>query len=162
MDLINQLVGQPVYAIGRACNMLCIPVGKIVGKSKFGCILTMYEIHCQCAWRLLDSKCQIMIASSDLYLPPSKVEWSESFQWDVKGGNLFDEQITTFNDCHKNLRIKNAAIQGCNDLIIEFEDAIVFQAFTDSSVEENWRILQRSPKSTHLVSFGNQLRVDTD
>ncbi len=163
MNLIDRLIGQNVGDIGRACNLLCIPIGEIIGKSKwFGGDLTKYDIHCQCAWRLLDFKRRIIVASSDFYYPPSNMEWSESFQWDVKGGNLFDEIIAVFNASHKNLRIKSATIIGDIDLRIEFEGAVVFEAFADSSEEENWRILQRSPKSIHLVSRGNRLEIDSE
>jgi len=162
MSFIDQLTGQTIGAIGRASNMLCISIGRTVGRTRNGWDLTKYEIHCQCAWRILDPEQKIFVASTDFYIPDSNNCWSNSFQWDINGVNLFDEKIKQFNEYHKNTKIKSAEIAKCNDIIIELEDATVFEAFTDSSVEENWRIIQRSPISVHLVSFGNQLRVDTE
>ncbi|MBQ6030918.1 MAG: hypothetical protein IJL31_05360, partial [Oscillospiraceae bacterium] len=76
-----------------------------------------------------------------------------------KGGNLFDEKILSFNSSHNNLQITEVRIEECNDLFIEFNSSIIFEAFTDSSQDENWRVIQRSPQSVHLVSFGNELRT---
>lgn len=156
--IISQLINKPIKPIGRVCNMICIPIGDTVGKNKNGQDLTMYEVHCQCAWRLIDANRHIIVASSDFYSPPSTIEWTDSFQWDTKGGNLFDEKILLFNSSHNNLQITEVRIEECNDLFIEFNSSIIFEAFTDSSQDENWRVIQRSPQSVHLVSFGNELR----
>ena len=157
MNIIDQLVGKTVCSIGRASNMLCISMGDVIGKTKSGFDLTMYEIHCQCSWRLVDSEHNIILASSDIYSPPSNCEWEESFEWDNKGGNLFDEKIVDFNAKFFNMKIIKASICRCNDLLVVFDNNIIFESFNDSTTEENWRVLQRGSSSTHLVSIGNQL-----
>lgn len=158
MNLEQKIVGEKMGVVGRASNMLCIPIGEKAIMSKNGHYLTKYEIHCQCAWRFRDSEQKIITASSDIYLPPSNKKWSESFSWDVKGGNLFDERIEKFNSCYKDILVEAISISTCNDLKISFSNGIIFEAFRDTSAEENWRIIQRIPESIHLVSLGNSLK----
>lgn len=161
MELLEKLKGHSVTSIGRACNMLCIPIGQIVRQSTIGCELTQYEIHCQCAWRIVGENKEIMVASSDLYLPPTGTKWSESYQWDAPGSNLFDEKILKFNSLYKSINIQAVTVIDRKDLLISFENGIQINIFADSSEEENWRIIQRSPQSIHLVSVGNQLLLET-
>ena len=141
--------------------MLCISIGEIVEIGYNGMKLSRYEIHCQCAWRLLDPSGKMIVAFDDVYRPPSHIEWSEDFCWDIKGGNLFDEKIEDFNKRCEEFHIEKAEVLKCRDLRIEFDNGVVFEAFADSSVNENWRVFQRSPRSIHLVCDGNQLRTNT-
>ena len=162
MELLKSLIGQPVSSLGRALDMLCIPIADVIKIGYKGAELSRYEIHCQCAWRLLGQSGKILVASDDIYRPPTNTEWTEDFHWNGEDGNLFDEKIAIFNERYKKFHIKTAEILKSRDLVLEFDNGIVFEAFADSSFDENWRVFQRSPKSIHLVCSGNVLRTDTD
>ena len=162
MELLEKIIGQAVLPLGRALDMLCIPIADVVNRGIKGIELTRYEVHCQCAWRLLAPSGKIIVASDDIYRVPSYVEWSKDFRWDGEDGNLFDEKIADFNERCGEFHIEKAEVLNCHDLRIEFDNGVVFEAFADSSVDENWRVMQRSPRSIHLVCCGNQLRTDAD
>ena len=160
MDVLKKLIGQAVSPLGRALDMLCIPIAEPVGVSRKGADLHRYEVHCQCAWRLVSPSGKIIVASNDIYRPPSHIEWTEDFHWNGKDGNLFDEKIEAFNKRCGEFCIEKAEVLNSRDLRIEFDNGVVFEAFADSSIDENWRVFQRSPRSIHLVCDGSQLRTD--
>ena len=154
------MMGKEVSAIGRAADMLCMSFGKVVRKNIRGDSLSEFEIHVQCSWSLVNSENTIVVAKRDIFLPPTDVPWSPSFNWDVKGGNLFDEiissQIMHFSDYH----IEALRISKTNHMTIRLGKGIHLEVFPDSSCEENWRIVQREIQSVHLVCKGTQLAFE--
>ena len=95
-EYLDRIIGEPVSCIGRVSNMVWIGIGKNVmtvdrkGREKEK---TEYALHIQSPWRIINKKKEeIVMASSDMYSPRTGMDYSEDFDWEPQGNNLFDEK----------------------------------------------------------------------
>lgn len=161
MRALDKLLGLKVSNIGRATDMLCVSFGDDV-KTNLGISLPAYEIHCLCPWRIKTANDEILLASSEIYQPPVGEEWSEVFNWDVKGGNLFDQKVVELFG-ETDYYVADIRITECNDLIMKMSSGITLETFTDSSAEECWRLIERgdsASNSNYLVASAKCIHLE--
>ena len=94
-NIIEKLQGKKLGVIDRASSMLCLEFGsKYIDDTYKGIHnLEVYEfqIHVQCAWRIVNNRLgNIIVASEDIYEPKENGIVPESFDWEQKGNNMFD------------------------------------------------------------------------
>ena len=108
----------------------------------------IYALHVQTAFRIRNKE-EVLIANLDMFEPSESLKNSpsfdwETFDWDVQGFNRFDEWATQFNKgIAKLLSVKEVCINDFGDLIIIFDENIVFEVFNNSTEEECWRFFRK-------------------
>ncbi len=162
--VLDKIKGQPVHSIGRTGDMLCLEIGNLLQRKGWkGEPLAAFALHCQCSWRLIAPDGEILVASADVYEPPTGVKWTESFAWDKKGNNLFDEKVGLLTKTWQNVMISSVEIGEANDLVIGFSNRMLLETFTDSSHTESWRVIMRAEDESagvHIVAIGNELHTE--
>lgn len=132
--------------ISRAADMGCI---------SFNINGSTYALHLQTAFRIRNDK-EVLIANLDMYEPTETLENSpsfdwETFNWDIKGINLFDEWAIRFNKGIGNkLSVSDIFIDSIGDVTIKFDSNIILEVFLNSSKEEYLRFFKLGDKE-HLV-----------
>jgi len=159
MTEINELLNQPVTKIGRASNLCWMMFGEtFIEKDIFGKEVEKgeFSLHLQCPWRIRDTiNSVIKLASGDMYEPNSNMEWSENFEWDIQGNNLFDEKVKNLFPKDIPVYVKSAAVLENGDLTILFSNMFVLECFINiSTAQECWRFFKCGDKE-HLVVCGN-------
>ena len=158
MDSIDDLLNKKLIKLGRASNLFWM-IFSISSKSKNELERinegAEYSIHCQSPWRIVDCiEHTIKLASADMYQPYSKIKWSEDFDWEPKGNNLFDEKISSFNQKDIEIRVIDVAMSENYDLKLCFSNGFIFECFVDISIEQEcWRFFKKGNKK-HLVISG--------
>ena len=178
-DYLNQLLNQKVCAIGRACNMLWLGIGKeliVLNKNGEEVKKSTFAIHVQSAWRIVNrERNEIVVASSDIYVPNSKIvkqdfhsNWhatgirildskhnEKEFDWDVQGNSLFDEKAQQWLDTSNPINVKEYKITRWGDLLLTFSNDDRLEIYVDCSDEaECWRFFQCESNNKHLVVTG--------
>ena len=158
MDYINKLLNQNLLNIGRASNLLWITFGDVIRKNTNGREVETgeYSLHFQCPWRIIDEESSmIKLASGDIYEPNSEIEWSDNFDWEPQGNNLFDEKLKLIFPFGEEIRVKKIFILPNNDLKIFFSNKLIFESYIDVSTEQEcWRFIKQGEKK-HFVVGGN-------
>lgn len=148
-----------VTCIYRVCDMLCICSEDEIYDEESAENASKYEIHCQCAWRLFDSNDKMVFASDDVYLPASHKKAERSFKWDESGANLFDEELELLFRMTPFLEIHELHVTSHTDVVIDFKNGYRFEAYTNSSQRENWRIFKRGERPWSIVVSGYKVSV---
>jgi len=157
LSIINNL---PVRYIGRACNMVWIGFGEDI-TTKNHKNVAKYALHLQCDFRIIDSE-KIILGSSDIYEPNSITEWTENFNWDISGANLYDEIAKTISGIYKTEQIIVTKISADNygDIKIEISNGYIIEIFlSSSSKEECWRFFESGNNDSHFVITGKGVGV---
>ena len=148
----------------------CIPHSSYL-KIDIGCVLNMiwisfgndnncndkWALHIQSSFRILDiENMKIVVASSDLYWPSSKISDEKDFDWEIQGNNLFDEKIKKWLQNNAELFVDKCDINLWGDLRIVFSNGERLDIFVDSSeYVECWRLFEKNNKErNHLVITG--------
>lgn len=161
---LDIILGFSIQRISRTVNMLELGLGDIVettdihGKLRN---IERYAIHIQSPWRLLLDKA-ILIASSDMYEPNTKTEWSEDFNWEVYGANLFDELCETkIKELLNHISVEEVVLDDVGGLRIVFDSGHVLETFSDTSSTETelWRFFEMSNYDSHLVAYVDRLEM---
>jgi len=164
-DYIKELQGKEFRKIGRASNLCWMHFGETVITKDYKGVereVGKYAIHLQSPWRIkeVDSE-RIIIASGDLYEPNSLLEWTEEFDWDIKGNNLFDEKINYWHNKWEAMYVENVTINKLGDLQILFSNGIILESFMDMSIdEEGWRFFECGTGKEHMVCAGTEIRFE--
>ena len=158
MCVINYLKHQKLISIGRSCDLLWINLGqKMFIKNYCGDKIQTgeYVLDFQCPWRIEDEQAHVKLASSDMYVPPSGVEWSDTFDWEPQGNNLFDEKIKNVFTQNTNIYVNDIYLSRNGDLELFFSNKLVFRCFVNSSIDEEcWRFFSRTSKDIELIITG--------
>ena len=162
---LDLLVHKPLIYIGRASNMLIVGVGKAynVRDIKDNAVKkSQLALHVQSSWRITNrQKKDIIVASSDFYSPCSLIEWSNDFEWDVLGNNLFDEKAKEWFSINQEIYVKEHKINSWGDLLLLFSNGDSLEVFVNSSDDsECWRIFGFNSDKEHLVITGEGARFD--
>lgn len=156
--MLNILINKRLQGIGRAGDMCWISFGELIKMKNYkGDIVEKgeYALHLQCPWRIKDFNSKIILASRDIYEPNSKISWNDNFEWDIKGNNLFDENINKMFLDKNSILVKKVSISLNNDLTIIFSNKLVLECFTNiSSEQECWRFF-KTGADMHLIASGN-------
>lgn len=163
MICISALEGMRLLSIGRAGDMLWIKFERIVMEQKMkgeDTKKSKYILDIQCPWRMEDKKnFMIILASHDMYEPNSQTEWTEDFEWDVQGNNLFDEKIKKIFSV-TDIKVEQIFVSPNNDLTVWFSNGLALKTFIDVSSEiECWRFFEKG-KDEHLVIYGDKTKVE--
>ncbi len=157
----DMIYKQPILDIGRASNMLWIAIGDLfVAANMAGEVKkSTYALHVQSAWRMLDeTNNKIIFASSDMYEPNSTMTWSEEFDWEVQGSNLFDEKAKKWLQESGKIVVEEYEISAMGDLKVFFSNKSYLQIIVDFSNDaEAWRLFKCNSNEEHLVGRGEKI-----
>jgi len=157
----NELVGKPLYSIGRTTNLVWLLFGEpftkknIIGDTR---TLAEYSLHIQCAWRIVQ-KDKIIIASGDLYSPNSNVKL-ENFNWDNIGSSEFDSKASSLKKIMKDIRnVQSIEADNIGGLKICFSNNYLLEVFPNESGndKESWRFFSNVSSSPYLVMCGGSI-----
>lgn len=156
---LDVLVHKPLIHIGRASNMLIVGFGKFynVIDAKGNTVeKSQFALHVQASWRITNrQKKDVLVASSDFYSPCSSIQWSNDFEWDVAGNNLFDEKIKEWSIINKDIYVIEYRMNRWGDLLIIFSNGDGLEIFVNASDDsECWRLFEHNSDKEHLVMTG--------
>ena len=143
---ISILIGERLTHIGRAIDMLCLSFGDDICRNYRGEWLSRYALHCQCAWRITDGHGKIVLARVDIFFPPEGEDYTEDFDWDVRGNNAFDRKCGKILSGSKVTVTAARLLNGC-DIELELSNGLRFESFADSSIVEHWRLVVRDEEN---------------
>ncbi|KMZ54871.1 hypothetical protein [Dorea sp. D27] len=157
-SFIKELEGQAFRKIGRASDMCWISFGKtIIVKDYKGNDVEKgtYALHIQCPWRIIKNSTQkLLLTSNDIYEPSSNLQWTEEFDWDRMGNNLFDENVKQWND-ENGIYVLNVDISQLGDIRINLSNGMTFESFLNISTDdEAWRFFKCNSKDKHMICSG--------
>ncbi|MDR1700881.1 MAG: hypothetical protein LBR68_06785 [Lachnoclostridium sp.] len=161
---LSILKGLPLQTFFRASNMLEIGFGDIVKEKNLRkeiVDVAQYRIHVQCPWRFVLGK-KIIVASEDIYLPCSTIKWSDDFDWDVFGNNLFDELCE--QEMYKLLQkifVEDVILEQFGGLSIVFSSRYMLQILpvTSNNESELWRFFKSGAKH-HFVRYIDRIEKE--
>lgn len=162
---LDRIIGKPICAIGRVSNMLWIGIGekiKVVNQKGREVEKSMYALHIQCQWRIINrAKKEILLASSDIYSPRTDMDSQNDFDWDSQGNNLFDEKSQRWLKEKKPIYIKKYKIDQWGDLVLFFSNGERLQTFNSASDDtECWRLFMPKSDELHLVVSGLKIQFE--
>ena len=152
----------PMQSFFRAVDMLVIGFGDIIEVTNWrGQIekVAQYRIHIQSPWRLLLDE-TVLIASSDIYEPNTETEWSENFDWDVFGANLFDELCKKkIEKLYNQIFVNEIILDEYGGMRMIFDSGHVLELFSDTSNQETelWRFFESGKMDSHFVVYVNRV-----
>jgi hypothetical protein len=155
-EYIKKIIGQPLISIGRVADMLWICMGEtIVVKNYKGEEVekSSLAIHVQSPWRITDVQNEsILLAAHDVYEPKSDCKWSEEFEWDISGNNLFDERVEEWNKSLGVVYVMDYELNVYGDLEIFLSNNCIIEIFINkSSKVESWRFFEPYSEKEHLI-----------
>lgn len=168
-EYLDKIIDEPVSCIGRAANMVWIGIGKNVmtvdrkGRERKK---TEYALHIQSPWRIINKKKgEIVMTSSDMYAPRTGMVYSEDFDWEPQGNNLFDEKSQNWLKREMPIYIKKYKINRWGDLTLFFSNNEKLQVFNVSpdnagSYRESWRLFMPGSEELHLVVSGTEINFE--
>ncbi len=96
---------------------------------------------------------EILLASSDFYVPNSTITDETNFEWDIKGNNLLDEKLKIwFNGSP--LYVKECKISVWGNLLIRFSNNHFLEIFVDTSDYVKCWILSDFQKKEEWIVTG--------
>ena len=124
-------------------------------------LVSKYTLHLQCAFRLVNPQ-KIVLTNLDIYKENSAAEWSEDFNWDILGANLYDEQAQKCSELFSENAVYvvkvNAGKYG--DVQITLSNNYVLEIFVNrSSDDECWRFLEYGTEKEHFVITGQGIET---
>ncbi|MCL2606805.1 MAG: hypothetical protein FWD93_05955 [Coriobacteriia bacterium] len=151
LELLNSF---PMCSVYRVANMLILGFGSLVQVQNFrGETVedSQFRLHVQCPWRLVFNA-DIVLASGDVFEPNSQTEWTEDFNWDCFGMNLFDEKSEAdFSDIA--YQVKDISADALGGFDISFHSGHMLEVFPSDSVdEENWRLFETNSEYGFVVN----------
>ena len=158
-ETLSKILNEPIRNIRRAAATGMIDFGQDkISKDSHGRerILTQYALHLQCAFRIIDSD-KVIVANLDMFEPNSKTKWSENFDWDVFGANLYDEKCQLLvRELEDTSIIVTAVKASCfGDLKIFLSNGYVIEVMNNLSCnEEIWRFFEPGTENAHFVFTG--------
>ncbi|MBE7038559.1 MAG: hypothetical protein E7404_06640 [Ruminococcaceae bacterium] len=171
MKNLIQLKEQPINEILRTGSMLCLGFGdkvtsKTVYKTAEGVfdvkesLKSKYALHIDGLFRISFNN-KILLTQDDIFKPSVALQdndfYEETFQWDIKGHNKFDEKIANIFDLTKSpLLVKAIQVNKYGDLNINLSNNYDIDVFIDTSeAEECWRFFEIGNNETpHIVIMG--------
>jgi len=168
------IIGQPMRNLTRSGAKFIIDFGELIELSSFvfdenGSLALgangkpipttkmrgQYGIDSLCSMRLTCGN-EVILASSDIFLPNEEQSNKEGFVWDTfdwltHGNTFFDELLAThFRGEFDGYIVKSVKVKKFGDLTITFENGFVLEFFTDTAdLSEIWRFGETN--STHSL-----------
>ncbi len=164
---LSIIKNEPFRYIGRACNLAWLGFGKdVISKDYKGeeRKTAQYALHIQCPFRISRGGMKVL-ASGDMYEPNSTTEWTEDFDWDIAGANLYDEKASLLTEklSHNNITAVNIESNEMGDVKIYLSDGYVIEIFTNNSSEtEEWRFFETGIEKEHFVITGKGIEYEDE
>lgn len=156
-EYLDLLLNKKIDVIGRAANLLWIGLGKqitVLDWKKREVQKNEMALHVEGMWRFIGKE-GILFASEDMYIPKSSMEYSEDFEWEITGSNLFDEKSEQWINKEGAVYIVNYKLNELNDLTIYLSNKERIEIYANASDDsEFWRIFKCGVDEKHLVATG--------
>ncbi len=161
-NYLNKLQGKYLINIGRAANIIWLNFINIAIEKEYEGRDILYGslcLHVQCPCRMLNKEDRkIIFASSDIYVPNSSIEWSEKFEWDIQGNNLFDEKSKKWMLSNGKIFISDYKLNIFGDLKLGLSNGDIFEVLINSSSnDECWRLFEKNSDKDHFVVTGQEV-----
>src|SRR4051812_10247857 len=135
-QLLQALVGMPLWACGRSCDLQWFALGSRIhvparggGTREVG----QYALHVQCAWRLCRADA-ILVGSADRSAPRDPDAAGEDFDWAAPGTTrcdaLVDEVMGRYEDAP--LTVVRVSLEPNATLRLYLSEAHVLEVFPDA------------------------------
>ena len=142
MDLFKDLAnGGKLDSINRICDLIGID---FLVKEETVCI------HVECALVRFFCGKRLVGSSYDMFIPGKnyKADDDSTFEWDIPGNNLFDEQVACFIKEMENQKVRSVSFTG-KDLIIDLENDCKIEILSNT-LEEDREIFRIFKKDDDL------------
>lgn len=157
---LNPLIGLKLVHTSRAADMQCFHFSSSEWEV---CKVTksFWSLHIQCPWRICDET-RIVVGHTDMYEPVEEdAPYDESFNWDVKGGNLRDAKLAFMMQSPSPL-VQTVAADALGGLEMRLEQGLVLSAFPTLTRKhdygEYWRVFNASEEdSAHFVASAREI-----
>ena len=163
-EILEKMINQKVRTIGRASGMLWLGLGEEIDYVDYKGRTTKkseYALHLQCPWRIKNTESCIVVASYDMYEPNSTTKWSEDFDWDIQGNNLYDEKVKNWFE-EQDRSVIAYELKTNLDLAVTFDDGNSLEIFINTTADvECWRFFSFRSKNDVVVS-GVNVHVGTE
>ena len=156
---------KPFRYVGRVGNLAWLGFGKdVISKNYRGeeKRTAQYSLHIQCPFRI-SCNGKKKLGSADMYEPNSDTGWSENFNWDKVGTNLYDEKALLFTQelSYEDITVTNIKSNAMGDVQIYLSNYCVIEIFTNtSSKSEEWRFFETGIEKKHFVVTGKGIEED--
>ena len=168
---LMHLKEQPFNEIIRTGAMLSLGFGEKIktqsayktNEGVFGVKETQkskYAVHIDCLFRISYND-KILLTKEDMFRPSTMMDDNnfneESFNWDMKGNNKFDAEITNIFDLSRQTPlVKSINVTSFGDLCIALSNGYAIEVLIDTNEEEEcWRIFEvGNIKAPHVVITG--------
>ena len=163
MDSIDfqfqKIIGLAFRRIRRMAATGSIGIGDMkskIDKKGESVSVPQYALHIQCAYRIVDRN-KVVVSNLDMFGVNSSTEWTENFDWDVDGVNLYDEKTSAINKdiSEAEVLIENVKASPYGDVDIFLSNGWIIQIFVNySSQYEAWGLFEVDSDTPHFVVTG--------
>jgi hypothetical protein len=158
------LIGEPLWSSGRAADLEWFQFGErrtVNGLWDKPKEIGAHALHVQCAWRIRQGD-EVVVGSSDLYIPAEEGTQSESFDWQVLGSSRRDKRIAElFQNETRQFLVQQVQVGDAGSFTIILDSAYALDVFPDDSLSnEHWRIFKPSSDTPHFVVSGGGLETE--
>ena len=163
MDNVEELIGKKLQRIGRACDWCWLAFGnnRLVtdhkGRQR---TISEYALDIQSSFRLWKPKTpEFNIGWSDVFNPCGGGERPDDFNWDIQGGNFYDEKVKKLQENTEQMDgmiVQNIELNELFDLTIIFANGFLLETFTECFCEkvELWRLFEPYTDNDQLIVTG--------
>lgn len=159
-NALKPLIGLALVHTSRAANMQCLHFSSSAWEDR-DASGSCWSLHIQCPWRLSDGK-SILVGDADLYQPVEEdAPYDESFDYDVKGGNLRDVKLATLLQGEA-LTVEAVVADPFGGFEMRFQKSHVLSVFPTLTRKhdygEYWRVFDFAGKSApHFVTSAQKV-----
>ncbi|MGV8864838.1 MAG: hypothetical protein ACOH2T_27240 [Pseudomonas sp.] len=158
--ILCKLVGQSLVGAARAADMLTLQLGELRQRqTPLGRTVETGEwaLHIQCAWRIGNAQ-GIYTGRSDYWQPPEAVESDAVIEsWNPELGNLRDSRMSAWIAQRQTspAKVQSVSSDCFAGIRLHFDDGYTLEVFSDSSSDEDWRLIAWDGDE-HLVVIGGK------
>ncbi len=152
---ISVLVGQPLWALGRAADLAWFEFGQRRTVTGFkGDVREVgdYALHVVCAWRITLGD-RVIVGRADIFRPPDEIDEPKPPDFDWDKGNRFDRIVKElFQNESRQFMPLSVAAGGAGSFSIDLQDGYRVEVFPqDFEGGEQWRLFSPSTDAPHFV-----------
>lgn len=160
---LKDLIRKKLQYFGRAIDVCWFGFGNLTLETDDKGVqrtVAEYALHIQSSFRIWKpGNPQFRIGFSDVFNPCGGGERPEAFNWDIQGGNFYDEKVKAFQENSEQMDGMIVAAVEVNelfDLKITFTNGFLLETFSECFCEavELWRLFEPYREKPHLVVTG--------
>ena len=161
-EILLLLFGKKVCSVWRKSYVLWLEIGDTVEKTEEDGKIekkSEFALEVQSAWRIVNNhKKKIILASSDVFSPNSKLvkeknlDWT-TFEWNIPGNNMLDEKLNIWFS-ESPIYIVECKISVWGNLLIRFSNNDFLEIFVDTSDYVKCWILSDFQKKEEWIVTG--------